>query len=96
MDIARIKVVMAEQARTKRGLPRFTHDEQITTAYNLGKREFKELLKEFFYLLEIEEQSDGGNFFHPNRIASCRAVDGQKLNEILMELKRRTNEPGNS
>ena len=48
----------------------------------------KALLREFFQLLDIEEESDSGRRFHPNYIASCRILDGQKLNEILTELKR--------
>jgi len=46
------------------------------------------LLKEYFYYLDIEEETDEGRKFHPNRLGgSCRAIDGQRMNEILIELK---------
>lgn len=46
------------------------------------------LVKELFRLLDITEETDEGRVFHPNRISSCRALDAEKLNQILVELKR--------
>jgi len=46
------------------------------------------LWKEFITLMEITEESDSGNEFHPNKISSCRAMDGKRLNEILAEARR--------
>lgn len=45
-------------------------------------------LAALFALLDIEEDSElTGKLFHPNRITSCRALDGQKMNELLTRLK---------
>jgi hypothetical protein len=45
------------------------------------------LWKEFIDLLEITEESDSGNKFRPNYIGSCRALDGQRMNQIIKEAK---------
>jgi hypothetical protein len=52
------------------------------------KREAEKLWKEFITLLEITEESDSGYEFNPNKISSCRAIDGKRLNEILVEARR--------
>jgi hypothetical protein len=44
-------------------------------------------LRELFRLLDITEETDNGRVFRPNRISSCRAMDAEKLNHILNELK---------
>lgn len=46
------------------------------------------LWKEFITLMEITEESDSGYEFNPNKISSCRAIDGKRLNEILVEARR--------
>ena len=46
------------------------------------------LVKELFELLDKTEETDEGRVFHPNRISSCRALDTEKLNQVLVELKR--------
>jgi hypothetical protein len=51
------------------------------------KREAEKLWKEFITLLEITEESDSGYEFNPNKISSCRAIDGKRLNEILNEAR---------
>lgn len=51
----------------------------------------KKLIKEFLSLLDIEEESDNGHLFKPNQISSCRVFDGQRINEILEELKKIVN-----
>ena len=45
------------------------------------------LVKELFRLLDITEETDDGRVFHPNRISSCRALDAEKLNQVLIGLK---------
>ena len=45
------------------------------------------LVKELFMLFDITEETDDGRVFHPNRISSCRAMDAEKLNSILVALK---------
>lgn len=45
-------------------------------------------LAAFFALLDLEEDSElTGKLFHPTRITSCRALDGQRINELLGRLK---------
>jgi hypothetical protein len=46
------------------------------------------LIEQLFALLEIKEQKDDGRYFHPNIIRSSRALDAEKLETILAELKR--------
>ena len=45
------------------------------------------LVKELFRLLDITEETDEGRVFRPNKISSCRAMDAEKLNQVLKELK---------
>jgi len=52
----------------------------------------KSLVKEFIALLDIVEESDEGRLFRPNKISSCRAMDGDRMGKILVELKRITHE----
>lgn len=47
----------------------------------------EKLWKEFIDLLEITEESDSGNKFRPNYIGSCRALDGQRMNQIIKEAR---------
>ena len=46
------------------------------------------LWKEFITLMDITEESDSGYAFNPNKISSCRAIDGKRLNEILNEARQ--------
>jgi len=46
---------------------------------------------QLFFLLDITEESDSGNEFRPNRISSCRAVDGERIQKILEEAKQLIN-----
>ena len=46
-----------------------------------------DLWREFIRLLEIREESDSGREFSPNRIQSCRVVDGQRIDEIITAAK---------
>ena len=45
------------------------------------------LVKELFRLLDITEETDDGRVFRPNRISSCRALDAEKLQKVLVALK---------
>jgi hypothetical protein len=58
----------------------------------LGKLErakvTERLWKEFITVLEVVEESDSGYKFNPNKISSCRALDGRKLNEILVQARK--------
>ncbi len=56
--------------------------------YNSKDELIKDLLRQFFYYLDIEEESDNGNKFHPNYLRSCRAIDSQHLHELLGQLKQ--------
>ena len=47
-----------------------------------------DLVKQFIYILDITEESDGGRLFHPTNITSCRAGDLQKIGELVEELRR--------
>ena len=49
--------------------------------------ELKELVKEFFRILDIVEETDEGREFRPTYISSCRAIDGAKLNTVLSKMK---------
>jgi hypothetical protein len=49
----------------------------------------RELITEFMRLLNKVEVSDSDREFRPNRISSCRVMDGKKLGEILVEFDRR-------
>ena len=50
------------------------------------------LIKQLFALLDITEQKDDGRDFHPNIIRSSRALDAEKLEEILGKLRGYINE----
>ena len=49
--------------------------------------ELKQLVRDFFSILDIKEESDEGRLFRPNYISSCRAMDGAKLDTILTRMK---------
>ena len=50
-------------------------------------QQYDVLVKELFRLLDITEETDDGRVFHPNRISSCRALDAEKLNQVLVHLR---------
>ena len=47
----------------------------------------KELLTEFFQILETVEESDNGTVFHPVYISSCRVMKSKRLDEIFKKIK---------
>ena len=49
---------------------------------------YREAASELIRLLEIEEESDSGSPFKPNRINSCRIMDAMQMNQCLQTLKR--------
>ena len=52
----------------------------------------KKLLREFFELMDKKEETDSGIAFHPNFISSCRVVDCEKIQDILVKLKKLSGE----
>jgi hypothetical protein len=56
------------------------------------ENELKTLVKEFFRILDIEEESDEGRLFHPTFITSCRVLDQVKLNKTLARMKEIAND----
>lgn len=60
----------------------------LTYKYNHLQRAVKSLID----LLAIEETSDEGRPFHPNRITSCRATDSERLNTALKALTNHVKE----
>ena len=48
-----------------------------------------DLLKEFFFYMDIIEESDSGMPFKPNYIYSCRILDGERIGQILVALKQK-------
>jgi hypothetical protein len=61
-----------------------------TLQSNTKEEKLNDLWKEFIDLLEITEESDCGGKFRPNYIGSCRALDGQRMNQIIKEAKKLT------
>lgn len=52
------------------------------------KTDLKELVRDFFAILDIVESNDSGTRdFHPNYISSCRIFDSHKLNAIIPRMK---------
>ena len=49
------------------------------------------LWSQFIDIMDIVEESDGGNEFRPNRILSCRALDAQKMSDIIEKAKQLIN-----
>lgn len=46
------------------------------------------LIEQLFALLDITEETDDGRTFHPNTIRSSRALDAEKLEQVLSKLKK--------
>lgn len=53
----------------------------------IGDKKAKEYIREFFKILDTQEESDGGIMFYPVYISSCRIMTTVRLQEILTELK---------
>lgn len=48
----------------------------------------KDLIKQFFDLLDATETTDDGREFHPVTINCCRALTIPKLDKVLLEMKK--------
>jgi hypothetical protein len=55
-------------------------------------KDAKQDLKEFFKILDIQEESEEGRMFHPTFISCCRSFTLVKLNGILSRLKQYSEE----
>jgi hypothetical protein len=49
------------------------------------------LWNQFFFLLDITEESDSGNAFKPNYFSSCRIADAESMEKILTKAKHELN-----
>jgi len=63
------------------------NDRELYEKVLMDLAEMKVLLKWLFALLDITEQTDEGRYFKPNVIRSCRALDAEKLEQVLGKLK---------
>lgn len=48
----------------------------------------KSLMVRLFEFLDLTDESDSGNIFHPINIGSCRADKQQPLEDLLAEMKK--------
>ena len=62
-------------------------ERELTTVTEQRDR-LADLVKQFIYILDITEESDGGRLFHPTNITSCRAGDLQKAGQLVEALRR--------
>lgn len=53
--------------------------------------ELKDLVKQFFKYLDVEEESDSGTRFRPTYITSCRTMTMVALSPILVRMKELAN-----
>ena len=51
------------------------------------EEELKALVRDFFAVLDIVEESDSGRIFHPTYISSARTTDAIRLDKILNRMK---------
>ena len=51
------------------------------------EEELKALVRDFFAVLDIAEESDSGRVYHPTYISSSRTMDAIKLDKILQRMK---------
>jgi hypothetical protein len=66
--------------------------ERELTAVTEQRDRLADLVKQFIYIIDITEESDGGRLFHPTNITSCRAGDLQKIGELVEALRRASND----
>lgn len=83
------EIVSATFARQlERELATMTEAAKQALRASVRAEKAEKLWKEFITLMEITEESDSGYEFNPNKISSCRAIDGRRLNEILNEARQ--------
>ena len=56
--------------------------------YRRDTEHMKSLLVRLFKFLDLTEESDSGNIFHPITISCCRAHKLQPLDDLLAEMKK--------
>ena len=61
---------------------------EVITRIREQRDRLADLVRQFIYILDITEESDGGRLFHPTNITSCRAGDLQKIGELVEALRR--------
>ena len=54
--------------------------------------DLKECVREFFKILDSQEESEEGRMFHPVTIKCCRAMMIEPLNKLLDRMKELSNE----
>jgi 3'-phosphoadenosine 5'-phosphosulfate sulfotransferase (PAPS reductase)/FAD synthetase len=54
--------------------------------------DLKECVREFFKILDSQEESEEGRMFHPVTINCCRAMMIEPLNKLLDRMKELSNE----
>ncbi len=54
--------------------------------------DLKECVREFFKILDSQEESEEGRMFHPVTIRCCRAMMIEPLNKLLDRMKELSNE----
>lgn len=57
-----------------------------------SEKELKQLVRDFFKILDVVEETVDGRPFRPTKITSCRALDSRNMNEILKRMKELTGE----
>lgn len=51
----------------------------------------RELMSELPHYLNRQEESDSGKVFRPNKISTCRVMDGDIIAKVLNEMENRVN-----
>ena len=73
------------------GLPCLPADVENLRETNLilatESEELKSLFTNFLDILNIQEMSDSGRVFKPNKISSCRVMDMEKMGKILARIE---------
>lgn len=73
----------------------FDYDKAVAIIKNKTKTpslELKLLVKRFFDILDVKEESDSGREFSPVFISCCRVLLGEELNKILSRMKELLND----
>lgn len=55
-------------------------------------KDLASLVRDFFTVMDIEEESDNGVKFKPTHITSCRTFEIEKLNKILPKMRELSKE----
>jgi hypothetical protein len=98
IDLERIanRIERLEAALRKMALDYLAAEGQAAEAYQaqlLAEAKLQDqtyLIEQLFALLDVTEETDEGRKFRSNQIRSSRALDSEKLDEILGKLKGET------